>query len=91
MTLGSLFESPNAALTYRRINMNDAIAKLTGWITKLTDLLISLVVFGIIVGILFNDPFGVIAGVGNLFSQIGDNGLAGLLVLYLVYMMYPNK
>jgi len=71
--------------------MNDAIAKLTGWIAKLTDLLISLVVLGVIVGILFNDPFGVIAGVGYLFSQIGDNGLAGLLVLYLIYMMYPNK
>jgi len=71
--------------------MNDAIAKLSGWITELTDFLISLVVLGIIVGILFNDPFGVIAGVGSLFSQIGDNGLAGLLVLYLVYMMYPNK
>ena len=91
MTLGSLFEGPNSALTYRRINMNDAIAKLTGWITKLSDLLISLVVLGIVVGILFNDPFGVIAGVGNLFSQIGDNGLAGLLVLYLIYVMYPNK
>ena len=71
--------------------MNDAIAKLTGWISKLTDLLISLVILGVIVGILFNDPFGVIAGVGNLFSQIGDNGLAGLLVLCLIYMMYPNK
>ena len=71
--------------------MNDAIAKLTGWISKLTDLLISLVILGVNVGILFNDPFGVIAGVGNLFSQIGDNGLAGLLVLYLIYMMYPNK
>ena len=71
--------------------MNDAIAKLTGWISKLTDLLISLVILGVIVGILFNDPFGVIAGVGNLFSQIGDNGLAGLLVLYLIYMTYPNK
>ena len=71
--------------------MNDAIAKLTGWISKLTDLLSSLVILGVIVGILFNDPFGVIAGVGNLFSQIGDNGLAGLLVLYLIYMMYPNK
>ena len=71
--------------------MNDAIAKLTGWISKVTDLLISLVILGVIVGILFNDPFGVIAGVGNLFSQIGDNGLAGLLVLYLIYMMYPHK
>ena len=71
--------------------MNDAIAKLTGWISKLTDLLISLLILGVIVGILLNDPFGVIAGVGNLFSQIGDNGLAGLLVLYLIYMMYPNK
>ena len=71
--------------------MNDAIAKLTGWISKLTDLLISLVILGVIVGILFNDPFGVIAGVVNLFSQIGVYGLAGLLVLYLIYMMYPNK
>ena len=70
--------------------MNDAIAKLTGWITKLTDFLISLVILGVIGGILFNDPFGVIAGVGNLFSQIGDNGLAGLLVLYLISVSYTH-
>ena len=89
--LGSFFLFPNTASTYRRVTLNAALSMLTGWITELTDFLISLVVLGIIVGILFNDPFGVIAGVGNLFSQIGDNGLAGLLVLYLVYMMYPNK
>ena len=35
-------------------------------------------------GILYNDVFGVIAGIGNLMNNIGDGGLAGLVALVLV-------
>ncbi|MFL3006415.1 MAG: hypothetical protein ACJZ10_00255 [Candidatus Neomarinimicrobiota bacterium] len=42
------------------------------WLSQLTDLAKTLVVIGIIVGILFDDYFGVIAGLGRIMSQFGD-------------------
>ena len=41
-------------------------------------------------GILFNDPFGVIAGIGSLMGQIGESGLAGLVALVLVAIWYKK-
>ena len=38
--------------------MKKAIANITDWINDFTGLLQTLVVFGIVVGILFDDPFG---------------------------------
>ena len=70
--------------------MKKAIASLTDWINEFTGLLQTLVVFGVIVGILFDDPFGVIAGIGNLMSQVGDSGLAGLVALLLVVLWYKK-
>ena len=61
------------------------------WIAKITDLLKTLVVLGIVIGILFDDPFGVIAGVGRLMGQFGDAGLAGLLALIFLVAMYPKR
>ena len=49
------------------------------WLNQLTDLAKTLVVIGIIVGILFDDYFGVIVGLGRIMSQFGDAGLAGML------------
>ena len=42
-------------------------------------------------GILFDDPFGVIAGVGRIMGQFGDAGLAGLLALIFLVAMYSKK
>ena len=70
--------------------MEKALATVTGWINEITGLLQSLVVLGVVVGILFNDPFGVIAGIGSLMSQIGDSGLAGLVALILVVIWYKK-
>ncbi len=61
------------------------------WIAKITDLLKTLVVLGIIIGILFDDPFGVIAGVGKIMGQFGDAGLAGLLALIFLVAIYSKK
>ena len=70
--------------------MKKAIANITDWIDQGTGLLQSLVVLGVIVGILYDDPFGVIAGIGNLMSQVGDSGLAGLVALLLVVLWYKK-
>lgn len=70
--------------------MKKAIANITDWINEFTGLLQTLVVFGVVVGILFDDPFGVIAGIGNLMGQVGDSGLAGLVALLLVVLWYKK-
>ena len=70
--------------------MKKAITNITDWINEFTGLLQTLVVFGVVVGILFDDPFGVIAGIGKLMSQIGDSGLAGLVALLLVVLWYKK-
>ena len=70
--------------------MKKAIANITDWINEFTGLLQTLVVFGVVVGILFDDPFGVIAGIGKLMSQAGDSGLAGLVALLLVVLWYKK-
>ena len=70
--------------------MKKAIANITDWINEFTGLLQTLVVFGVIVGILFDDPFRVIAGIGKLMSQVGDSGLAGLVALLLVVLWYKK-
>ena len=70
--------------------MKKAIANITDWINEFTGLLQTLVVFGVVVGILFDDPFGVIAGIGSLMSQVGDSGLAGLVALLLVVLWYKK-
>ena len=44
----------------------------------------------VVIGILFNDYFGVIGGIGKLMGQIGENGLAGLVALILVVLWYKK-
>ena len=70
--------------------MKNAIANITDWVNQASGLLQSLVVLGVIVGILFDDPFGVIAGIGKLMSQVGDSGLAGVVALLLVVLWYKK-
>ena len=70
--------------------MNEKLSKVTGWITNLNDILISIIVLGITVGILFNDPFKVIENIGKIFGQLGDSGLAGLIAVILIVVWYKN-
>ena len=60
------------------------------WISDISGFLQQLIVLGVTAGILFNDPFGVIAGIGSLMGQIGDSGLAGLVALVLVATWYKK-
>ena len=71
--------------------MKQMVSTVTGWIDDITEILISLVVFGVVVGILFDDYFGVIAGLGRIMSQFGDAGFAGILSLAILVMWYEKK
>tara|TARA_Y100000996_G_scaffold345106_1_gene282960 strand:+ start:94 stop:309 length:216 start_codon:yes stop_codon:yes gene_type:complete len=71
--------------------MKKAMTTLTTWLNDFTDLLKALIVFGILSGILYNDIFGVIGGIGRLMSNIGDGGLAGLVALVLVVTWWKKK
>tara|TARA_B100000029_G_scaffold222326_1_gene220113 strand:- start:2562 stop:2774 length:213 start_codon:yes stop_codon:yes gene_type:complete len=70
--------------------MKQIISTVNGWVADITELLQGLVVLGVVVGILFNDPFGVIAGINKLMLNIGENGLAGLVALVLVVLWYKK-
>ena len=70
--------------------MNKAFETVTAFIGDVTSLLKGLVVLGIVVGILFDDYFGVIAGIGDLMSKFGYAGFAGLLALMLIVFWYKK-
>ena len=71
--------------------MKKAITNITTWLNDLTDLLKALIVFGILSGIIWNDVFGVIGGIGRLMNGIGEGGLAGLVALVLVVTWWKKK
>ena len=70
--------------------MKQIISTVNEWVTEISNFLLSLIVLGVAIGILFNDYFGVIGGIGNLMGQIGESGLAGLVALILVVLWYKK-
>jgi len=70
--------------------MKQVISKVNGWVTTITEFLQGLIVLGVVIGILFDDYFGVSGGFGTLMSQIGESGLAGLVALILVVLWYKK-
>ncbi len=71
--------------------MKKAMATVTTWLNDLTDLLKALIVFGILAGIIWDDYFGVIGGIGKLMGNIDQGGLAGLVALVLVVTSWKKK
>ncbi len=71
--------------------MLKALQTVNGWLEQITDLLKTFVIVGITVGILFDDYFGVIGGVGRVMAQFGDAGFAGILALMILVMWYDKK
>ena len=72
--------------------MKNAMVLITGWINSITDVFKALIALGVAIGILFNDPFNVIAGIGSLMSQFGDAGIAGLIAFSasFVFPIFTN-
>ena len=70
--------------------MKNGITTISGWISVISGLLQQIIVLGVVVGILYNDYFGVIGGIGNVMGQVGESGLAGLVALVLVATWYKK-
>ena len=62
--------------------------KVNKWLVSTTELMKNILVFGIIAGLLFGDPFGVINTISNLISGVGDQGLAGFISLAILILIY---
>ena len=70
--------------------MKQIISTVNELVTEFSKFLLSLIVLGVSIGILFNDYFGVIDGIGNLMTGIGEKGLAGLVAIILVALWYKK-
>ena len=72
--------------------MKKIVTELTDWLGTFVELLKVLLVLGIVIGILFQDYFGVIANLGVIMQNLGQQGLAGLVALGLLASWYkPSK
>ena len=61
------------------------------WLIDVTEVLKNILVFAIICGLLFDDPFGIINTISNLISNVSEKGLAGLISLLLIITLYRGK
>ena len=76
-------------MKYKRKNKKiNIIDKLNKWLVSTTDLMKNVLVFAIISGLLFNDPFGIINTISNLISGVGERGLAGFISLAIIVLAY---
>ena len=72
--------------------MKKVVTELTEWLGTFVELLKVLLVLGVVIGILFEDYFGVIANLGGIMTNLGQQGLAGLVALGLLATWYkPSK
>ena len=70
--------------------MKKYIKKINKWLTSITELLKNILVFAIISGLLFNDPFGIINVISNLIADVGEKGLAGFISLLILIFLYKK-
>ncbi len=71
--------------------MKEAMATINKWLGEIVELFKLLIVVGVVVGILFDDYFGVIAGINRVMTQFGEGGLAGILALMIIAMWYQKR
>ncbi len=71
--------------------MKKAITTIHGWVSVFTGLLLQLIVLGVVIGVLFDDQFKVIEGIGNTMQLIGNEGLGGLIALVLIATWYKKS
>ena len=64
------------------------ITKINKWLLRVSEVLKNVLVFAVICGLLFNDPFGIINTISNLIGNVGEKGLAGFISLAIIVLMY---
>ena len=68
--------------------MNKIIKIINKWLIDITEVLKNVLVFAVICGLLFNDPFGIINTISNLISNVDEKGLAGFISLAIIVLIY---
>ena len=68
--------------------MTKYIKKINKWLIDVTDVLKNILVFAVVCGLLFNDPFGIIGTISNLIGAVGEQGLAGFICLAILILIY---
>ena len=71
--------------------MRKYLKKINHWLVDITEVLKNILVFAVVCGLLFNDPFGIINTISNLISGVGEKGLAGLISLLIITTLYRRK
>ncbi len=74
--------------------MKQGLQTIKGWLEAITGVLASLLVVSLLINILFPDALGEFNALNNLgvwMKSVGDNGLAGVLAILLVYVWYQKK
>ena len=76
----------------------DYLTKIKGWAKGLADVGVSLIALGIVFEILFNGqgvPFwphiSVIGNVQSVLAGFSDQGLVGLVAVWILYHIYNRK
>lgn len=73
----------------------DNIFNLVGnFVSKLTNLLIGIMALGIIAEVLFGSPMlgmSVVDGVMGIISEMGSNGVVGIIALVVLYQLLERK
>ena len=76
----------------------DIVKSIKGWASALADVGVSLIALGIVLEILFNGqgiPFwpdiSVIGNIQGLLSGFSDQGLLGLVAIWILYHIYTKK
>ena len=70
--------------------MNKYITKGINFLKEITEWLRVVFVFAVLAGLLFNDPFGVLANIAKLLSNVSDHGMSALIAM-LVIMIWKKK
>tara|TARA_B100000029_G_C16909554_1_gene717225 strand:+ start:299 stop:517 length:219 start_codon:yes stop_codon:yes gene_type:complete len=72
--------------------MKKVTNELMDWLWSFADLLKVLLVIGLLVGVLFkNDEFGMVSRLSDLMTQIGSDGVVGLIALVVLLSWYKKK
>lgn len=76
----------------------DIINKIKSWASALADVGVSLIALGIVLEVLFNGqgiPFwpniSVIGNVQGILAGFSDQGLIGLVAIWILYHIYKSK
>ena len=65
-----------------------SLTMINKWLIDITEVLKNVLVFAVICGLLFNDPFGIINTISTLISNVGERGLAGFICLAILILVY---